>query len=52
MRQNKSPVSGVRARMGIFRCFLLAMKQCPIAAQIAGSIGILQCCVLTLFFHI
>ena len=23
-----------------------AMKQCPIAAKIAGSIGILPCCVL------
>ena len=28
------------------------MKQCPIAAQIAGSIRILPCCVLNEFAHI
>ena len=26
--------------------FLCAMKRCPIVAKIAGSIGILPCCVL------
>ena len=32
--------------------FCLAMKRCPIAAKIAGSIGILPCCVLNDFFTI
>ena len=36
---------------GIFNFVsLFAMKQCPIAAKIAGSIGILLCCVLDNFF--
>ena len=30
--------------------FLSAMKRCPIAAKIAGSIGILPCCVLNHLF--
>ena len=30
--------------------FFFAMKRCPIAAKIAGSIGILPCCVLNDFF--
>ena len=33
------------ARMSAFLLFYFAMKQCPIAAKIAGSIGILLCCV-------
>ena len=49
--KQKSPVSGLRARhlrpaRRHFDCsFCLAMKRCPIAAKIAGSIGILLCCV-------
>ena len=30
-------------------CFCFAVKRCPIAAKIAGSIGILRCCVLDKF---
>ena len=56
--RKKFPVSGHRARrlrpahqlfLGFF-FFFFAMKQCPIAAKIAGSIGILPCCVW--LFHI
>ena len=32
----------------LFVC--LTMKRCPIAAKIAGSIGILPCCVVNVFF--
>ena len=32
-----------------FYLFILAMKRCPIAAKIAGSIRILPCCVLNDF---
>ena len=30
--------------------YFFAMKRCPIAAKIAGSIGILPCCALNDFF--
>ena len=53
----KAPVSGLRARRlrpARLHCYFIcfAMKRCPIAAKIAGSIGILPCCVLNDFFHI
>ena len=35
----------------IYLFFVVAMKRCPIAAKIAGPIGILLCCVLTTFSH-
>ena len=31
--------------------FFWAMKRCPIASKLAGSIGILLCCVLMTFSH-
>ena len=45
----KLPVSGLRAAFLVF--FFFAMKRCPIAGKIAGSIRILPCCVLTDFFN-
>ena len=45
--------SGWRTRASAFLIsgFFFAMKQCPIAAKITGSIGILPCCALN-DFHI
>ena len=39
------------ARRHFYFFFLFAMKRCPIAAKIAGSIGILLRCVLNDFFY-
>ena len=44
----------VSAHVGMFiylfiYLFIFAMKRCPIEAKIAGSIGILPCCVLNDF---
>ena len=49
-RPNKSLVSGLRARFLNLFIYLWLMKRRPIAATIAGSIGILPCCVLNDFF--
>ena len=35
----------VSARVASEPAFFCAMKRCPIVAKIAGSIGLLQCCV-------
>ena len=39
------------SRVGIFSFFFyFTLKRCPVAAKIAGSIGILPCCALNEFF--
>ena len=44
-----SPHASPQTRTSAFVVF--ATKQCPIAAKIAGSIGIMPCCILNDFFH-
>ena len=47
-----SPCASPQTRMSAFLDYFFgAMKRCPIAAKIAGSIGILPCCVLNDFFR-
>ena len=44
------PPPGPRA-LQVLMLIFFAMKRCLIATKIAGSIGILLCCVLNDFFH-
>ena len=46
-----SPPPARSESVAIFNVYLFAMKRCLIATKIAGSIGILLCCVLNDFFH-
>ena len=50
MEVHLRPPNVVSARVCILVIFIFAMERYPIAAKIAGSIGILQYCVLNDFF--
>ena len=50
-QKKKSPVSGRITLTFLFIFVSFSMKRCSITAKIAGSIGMLSCCVLNDLFH-